>query len=132
MKGEANADNPRRMLELERKLKRDPRVKVMRKALGLSEEAFAAYFHIPLATLRDWEQGKGWEQVRSEPDSCTRAYLILILRDPKAVMEALAGYVSPPEDMAHARDTFRSIQNLIRVRDLFWREWDPIGVNQFG
>jgi hypothetical protein len=34
------------------------------------------------------------------------------------------------EDMAHGRDKFRSRRNRIGVRDLFWREWDPIGVNQ--
>jgi putative transcriptional regulator len=119
-------------LDRARKLKFVPQVKVMRKALGLTEEAFAAHFDIPLATLRDWEQRKVWEQGKSEPDSCARAYRKVILWDPKAVTEALETYVRPGEDMAHGRDTFRSIQNLIRVRDLFWREWDPIGVNQFG
>jgi putative transcriptional regulator len=79
----SDADNPPRTLERERQLKHVPRVKVMRKALGLSQEAFAAHFHIPLGTLRDWEQGK------SEPDSCARAYLKVIARNPKAVTDAL-------------------------------------------
>jgi hypothetical protein len=30
------------------------------------------------------------------------------------------------------RDRYRSRRNLARVRKLFWREWDPIGVNGFG
>lgn len=52
--------------------KRTPRVKVIRRALGVSQEDFAARFHIPLGTLRDWEQG------RKVPDAAARAYLIVI------------------------------------------------------
>jgi len=79
----SDPDNPPRTPEREKKLKRVPQVKVMRKALGLTQEEFAAHFHIPLGTLRDWEQGK------SEPDTCARAYLKVIARNPKAVTEAL-------------------------------------------
>jgi putative transcriptional regulator len=80
----SDPDNPpRNTPEREKKLKRVPQVKVMRKALGLTQEEFAACFHIPLGTLRDWEQGK------SEPDTCARAYLKVIARNPKAVTEAL-------------------------------------------
>ncbi len=32
-----------------------PRTKTMRRALGLTQEAFAARYRIPLGTLRDWE-----------------------------------------------------------------------------
>jgi putative transcriptional regulator len=79
----SDADNPPRSPEREKKLKRVPQVKVMRRALGLTQEEFAAHFHIPLGTLRDWEQGK------SEPDTCARAYLKVIARNPKAVTDAL-------------------------------------------
>jgi putative transcriptional regulator len=58
-------------------------VKVIRRALGLSQEEFAARFHIPLGTLRDWEQG------RKEPDAAARVYLKVIGRDPSAVSKAL-------------------------------------------
>jgi putative transcriptional regulator len=64
-------------------LKRVPQVKVMRRALGLTQEEFSARFRIPLGTLRDWEQGK------SEPDQAARAYLTVIARDPEAVQKAL-------------------------------------------
>ncbi len=64
-------------------MKRTPQVKVIRRALGLSQEEFAARFHIPLGTLRDWEQG------RKEPDAAARAYLKVIGRNPSAVSEAL-------------------------------------------
>ncbi len=79
----SDAGNPPRTPEREKKLKRVPQVKVMRRALGLTQEEFAAHFHIPLGTLRDWEQGK------SEPDTCARAYLKVIARNPKAVTDAL-------------------------------------------
>jgi putative transcriptional regulator len=65
------------------KLKRTPQVKVIRRALRLSQEEFATRFHIPVGTLRDWEQG------RSEPDAPGRAYLIVIARKPDMVRDAL-------------------------------------------
>jgi len=64
-------------------MKRTPQVKVIRRALGLSQEEFAARFHIPLGTLRDWEQG------RKEPDAAARAHLVVIGRNPSAVSDAL-------------------------------------------
>jgi putative transcriptional regulator len=79
----ADPDNKPRTAQREKKLRRIPQVRVMRKALGLTQEEFAAHFHIPLGTLRDWEQGK------SKPDTCARAYLKVIARNPQAVTEAL-------------------------------------------
>ena len=76
-------DNPPRTPEREKHLKRVPQVKVMRRALKLTQEEFAARFRIPLGTLRDWEQGK------TEPDQAARAYLTVIARNPDAVIEAL-------------------------------------------
>jgi putative transcriptional regulator len=69
-----------------RRMKRTPRAKIIRRALGLSQEDFAARYRIPIGTLRDWEQG------RVEPDQAARAYLTVIARDPEAVRKAL----SPP------------------------------------
>jgi len=66
-----------------RRMKRTPQVKVIRRALGLSQEEFAVRFHIPLGMLRDWEQS------RKEPDAAARAYLTVIARNPKAVSDAL-------------------------------------------
>jgi len=76
-------DNPPLTPERAKHLKRVPRVKVMRRALKLTQEEFAARFRIPLGTLRDWEQGK------TEPDQAARAYLRVIAHNPKAVLEAL-------------------------------------------
>jgi putative transcriptional regulator len=66
-----------------KRMKRTPQVKIIRRALGLSQEEFAARFHIPLGTLRDWEQS------RKEPDAAARAYLTVIARNPQAVSDAL-------------------------------------------
>lgn len=66
-----------------KRMKRTPRAKVIRRALDLTQEEFAARYHIPLGTLRDWEQG------RSEPDQPTKAYLTVIARDPEGVERAL-------------------------------------------
>ena len=46
-----------------------PRAKTLRRALGLTQEEFAARHHIPIGTLRDWEQG------RCEPDQPARLSL---------------------------------------------------------
>ncbi|MFP5211799.1 MAG: helix-turn-helix domain-containing protein [Acidobacteriota bacterium] len=69
--------------ENEGRMKRTPQVKVIRRALGLSQEDFATCFRIPLGTLRDWEQG------RKEPDAAAKAYLTVIARDPESVRHAL-------------------------------------------
>ncbi|HRD75684.1 MAG TPA: transcriptional regulator [Hyphomicrobiaceae bacterium] len=61
-----------------------PRVTVIRRALQLSQEAFAKRFQIPIGTLRDWEQ------MRKEPDAAAKAYLKVIASDPEVVRQALA------------------------------------------
>jgi putative transcriptional regulator len=65
------------------RMKRTPLVKIVRRALGLSQDDFAARYRIPIGTLRDWEQG------RATPDRAARAYLTVIARDPEAVRKAL-------------------------------------------
>ena len=66
------------------RMKRTPQVKIIRRALGISQEDFAARYQIPIGTLRDWEQG------RVAPDQAARAYLTVIARDPEAVRKALS------------------------------------------
>src|SRR5262245_17893186 len=65
------------------RMKRTPQTKIIRRALGLTQEEFASRYHIPLGTLRDWEQG------RTAPDQPARAYLTVIARDPTGVHRAL-------------------------------------------
>ncbi len=73
------------------RMKRTPQTKMIRRALNLTQEEFAARYHIPLGTLRDWEQG------RAEPDQSARAYLTVIACDPESVQLALQSRPpSPP------------------------------------
>lgn len=81
----ADADPDARPMTAEelRKVKRVPRVKTLRRALGFTQEEFAARYQIPIGTLRDWEQG------RAEPDQPARAYLKVIAHDPERVHRML-------------------------------------------
>jgi putative transcriptional regulator len=58
-------------------------VRAIRSRLGLTQEAFAAQFGFSVRTLRHWEQG------RRTPEGSARAYLVVIERDPDAVVRAL-------------------------------------------
>jgi len=66
------------------RMRRVSRVKVLRERLGMTQEAFAQAFQLPVTTLRDWEQH------RSEPDAPARALLLAIERDPEAMKRLLA------------------------------------------
>ncbi len=79
----SDPDNPPLTPERQAQLRPVPRVKTLRRALGLTQEEFAACYHIPLGTLRDWEQG------RSQPDQPARAFLAVIARAPQEVAELL-------------------------------------------
>lgn len=58
--------------------------KKIRRALKLTQEAFARRFDIPLGTLRDWEQH------RTEPDKAAQNFLKVISVAPDTVMQALS------------------------------------------
>jgi putative transcriptional regulator len=64
-----------------------PDVRSIREGLGLSQQAFASVYHIPLATL------KGWEQGRRPPDATACAYLSVIAAMPEAASNVLRGAV---------------------------------------
>ena len=59
-------------------------VRAIREKLHMSQQRFATSYRIPLATLKNWEQG------RRAPDAPAAAYLLAIRRRPKEVMEAVA------------------------------------------
>ena len=65
------------------RMPRVPQICVIRRAFKLSQEEFAARYHIPVGTLRDWEQR------RKEPDAAAKAYLRVIAREPEMVAKAL-------------------------------------------
>jgi putative transcriptional regulator len=68
-----------------KRLRRVPNPREIRKKLHMTQEQFAMQFHVPLGTLRDWEQGA------KEPDTAARSYLRVIEKAPQTVMQALEG-----------------------------------------
>jgi putative transcriptional regulator len=64
--------------------RRVAQVKSLRHRLGMTQAEFAAAFHLPISTLRDWEQH------RTTPDAPARALLLAIERDPHALRRLLA------------------------------------------
>src|SRR5271156_6017269 len=65
-------------------MRRVSRVKALRQRLGMTQTEFAEAFHLPITTLRDWEQR------RSTPDAPARALLLAIERDPEVMRRLLA------------------------------------------
>lgn len=63
--------------------KRMPDIRAIRKKLRLTQQQFAATFHLSLAAVRDWEQA------RYQPDQAARTLLRVIAKDPEAVKRAL-------------------------------------------
>jgi len=61
-----------------------PDVRAIRRQLHMSQQEFARVYRIPLATLKNWEQG------RRQPDAPAAAYLQVIVKRPRAAREALA------------------------------------------
>jgi putative transcriptional regulator len=60
-----------------------PTVKDLRLRLNMTQEQFASKFHLPLGTIRDWEQGA------HRPDTAAAVLLRVIANDPEAVARAL-------------------------------------------
>jgi putative transcriptional regulator len=58
-------------------------VKAIRARLALTQAQFARRFGFSVHTLRHWEQGL------RQPEGPTRAYLLVIERDPESVQRAL-------------------------------------------
>lgn len=57
--------------------------RVIRARLKMTQEQFAEALGIPVATLRNWEQG------RNAIDPAARSLLILVARDPQGILAAL-------------------------------------------
>ena len=56
---------------------------VIRKRLGMTQEQFARALHVPVATLRNWEQG------RNAIDPAARSLLTIVARNPRLVLQTL-------------------------------------------
>ncbi len=58
-------------------------VRAIRRKQKLTQEAFAQRYGFTVGAVRDWEQG------RYRPDQASRAYLLVIEREPEVVQRAL-------------------------------------------
>jgi putative transcriptional regulator len=62
-----------------------PDVRAIRRQLRMSQQEFATVYRIPLATLKNWEQG------RRQPDAPAAAYLQVIAKRPREARNAEPG-----------------------------------------
>jgi len=81
-RGEPEADAPLSDAEFARAMSARLARKA-RKAAKLTQEAFAEMYGIPVATLRDWEQG------RRAPDAAAASYLKAITNNPELIARSL-------------------------------------------
>jgi len=58
-------------------------VRAIRNKAGMTQDRFASAFGFTVHQIRQWEQG------RSRPLGAMRAYLLIIDRDPQAVLDSL-------------------------------------------
>jgi putative transcriptional regulator len=58
-------------------------VRGIRRKVGMSQTEFAEHFGVSVRTVQDWEQG------RRVPSGASRAFLMVINREPEAVQRAL-------------------------------------------
>lgn len=75
-----DGENPRHALHIEDIYS----PQVIRKRLGMTQQQFAHALRIPLATLRNWEQG------RNAIDPAARSLLMVVARSPRTTLAALA------------------------------------------
>ncbi len=67
-------------------------IAAIRSRLGMTQSAFADALGVPVATLRNWEQG------RTQPDPAAVALLRIVEREPEAAFRALGvAYPAPAE-----------------------------------
>lgn len=58
-------------------------IKALRASLGLSQQNFSRRYHVPLESLRNWEQG------RRQPDTLANLLLQLVRVDPVGIAAML-------------------------------------------
>ena len=59
-------------------------IKAIRARARMSQAKFARAYHLPIGTVKDWEQG------RRQPDAPARALLTIIEKDPDGAAKAVA------------------------------------------
>src|SRR5690242_16646122 len=71
-----------------------PDVRAIRRQLRMSQQEFARIYRIPLATLKNWEQG------RRQPDAPAAAYLQVIAKRPREAGDSEPGILEPTAEVA--------------------------------
>ncbi|MEO8926502.1 MAG: XRE family transcriptional regulator [Caulobacteraceae bacterium] len=71
--------------EMLARAKRANDIRAIRAGLGMTQARFSECYHVPLSTLRDWEQG------RARPDAPARALLTAIANDPETMRRLVGG-----------------------------------------
>jgi len=66
-----------------RRLTTRTKIRLVRRALGMSQAEFARAYHLPLRSLQNWEQGT------REPDEATAALIKIIAYEPERVRRIL-------------------------------------------
>jgi putative transcriptional regulator len=72
-------------------------VSAIRKELGLSQDQFALFMGVSVATLRNWEQK------RREPQGAARSLLLVAAKQPQAVRAAFRAVMPVPKTRAYAK-----------------------------
>lgn len=106
-----------------------PDVRAIRQQLGMSQQEFARVYHIPLATLKNWEQG------RRQPDAPAAAYLELIAKRPLEARQVEPGRPKSTATVA-ASDVKAFANACIYARSLYMHykvifEDTPLSDNPF-
>lgn len=83
-------------------------VPAIRKDLGLSQEQFARFMGVSVATLRNWEQG------RREPRGPARSLLLVASMEPAAVLKAFTAASSSAT--RHGKVPLGAAQKVARYR----------------
>ena len=65
----------------------------VRQKLKLSQTEFATLINVPVASVRNWEQG------RARPDAAAQSLLLVLWREPEAAMRALAAQPTLPANV---------------------------------
>jgi putative transcriptional regulator len=60
------------------------RVRLTCQSLNMTQEEFAAALRLPVATVRNWEQG------RFDPDPAARSLIAIVAANPRLALAALA------------------------------------------
>ena len=81
-----------------------PDVAMIREKTGLSQSRFASLLGVSVRTLQDWEQG------RRAPSGAARTLLLVVAKNPRALLDVDRLSPNPPRGRAGTTPAARSIR----------------------